>query len=189
MSAKPTEQKPEKKVDEVADQLSEATIDEAERKKREKKLRQKAKKEAEKAAGGDTKPEAAKNGENNENGEVKSKKNKKSNKKSGGGGPKTQTDPPSVPISGTIFRILTHRKRQATIPFNFQNCFQMATFPKAKSWTTLLPMMIAKPSRDSLAKKHELLIAPNSICITKSDKLPKLIGKLDNIFKSGQNQE
>merc|ERR1711963_761813 len=48
---------------------------------------------------GDTKPEAAKNGENNENGEAKSKKNKKSNKKSGGGGPKTQTDPPSVPIS------------------------------------------------------------------------------------------
>ena len=156
MSAKPTEQKAEKKVDEVADQLSEATIDEAERKKREKKLRQKAKKEAEKAAGGDTKPEAAKNGENNENGEAKSKKNKKSNKKSGGGGPKTQTDPPSVPISGIIFRIHISRTKQSTFSLNFQNCFPVATFPKAKSWITQSPMMIAKPSRDSLAKKHEL---------------------------------
>ena len=99
MSAKQTLEKPEKKVDEVSDQLSEATIeDDAAAKKREKKLRQKAKKEAAKtdeSKDNGTTEGSEKNGDEN-NKETKSKKKNK-NKKSGG--PKTQTDPPSIPIS------------------------------------------------------------------------------------------
>ena len=103
MSAKQTIDKPDVNVDEVADRLAEAAIgeDDAAAKKREKKMRQKAKKEAAKT---DEPKDDDKNGEedtNNENKETKSKKKNK-NKKSGGGGgagAKTQTDPPSIPVS------------------------------------------------------------------------------------------
>ena len=102
MSAKQTIDKPDKNVDEVAEKLTEATIeDDVAAKKREKKMRQKAKKEAAKT---DEPKDDDKNGEegtNNENKETKSKKKNK-NKKSGGGGgagAKTQTDPPSIPVS------------------------------------------------------------------------------------------
>lgn len=103
MSAKQTIDKPDKNVDELAEKLTEsATIgddDDAAAKKREKKMRQKAKKDAEK-------PDNDKNGQEDTNDknnkETKSKKKNK-NKKSGGGGgggsAKTQTDPPSIPVS------------------------------------------------------------------------------------------
>ena len=103
MSAKQTIDKPDVNVDEVADRLAEAAIgeDDAAAKKREKKMRQKAKKEA-------AKPDESndKNGQedtNNENKEASKSKKKNKNKKTGGGGSgggaKTQTDPPSIPIS------------------------------------------------------------------------------------------
>merc|ERR1712203_981967 len=103
MSAKQTIDKPDENVDEVADKLTEAAIgeDDAAAKKREKKMRQKAKKEA-------AKPDESndKNGQedtNNENKEASKSKKKNKNKKTGGGGSgggaKTQTDPPSIPVS------------------------------------------------------------------------------------------
>ena len=111
MSAKPTESEPEKHVDEVAKQLSETKINEdndakSASKKADKKARQKAKKDAMKAENESENPNDDKKIENPENSGDKSSssKNKKKNKskgKSGGGssGAKTQTDPPSVPIS------------------------------------------------------------------------------------------
>ena len=110
MSAKPTEEQPEKKVDEVAKQLAEATVsngaeedDSASAKKREKKARQKAKKDAMKGDETPTKPKedkpedaAAPSGAKAGGG---NKKKNKAKGTSGVGGAKTQTDPPTLPVS------------------------------------------------------------------------------------------
>lgn len=110
MSAKPTEPEAEEKVDEVAKQLSETKINEDDAKakaKADKKARQKAKKDAESKT--DANPDAGdkeKTPENSGENATASKNNKKKNKSkgksgSGGGnaGAKTQTDPPSLPVS------------------------------------------------------------------------------------------
>jgi len=104
MSAKPTEPKPTDPVDTVTDKLanlgaSASEADLAAAKKAEKKARQKAKKDAENKDSKETKP--AKPSEENGSGEGgKAEKAKKSNKnKNKTKTPKTQTDPPTVPIS------------------------------------------------------------------------------------------
>ena len=109
MSAKPTVAEPEKQVDEVAKQLSETKIngdDDAKSasKKADKKARQKAKKDAMKAENDLENPNDDKKDENPENSGDKSsswkkKKNKSKGKSSGASGAKTQTDPPSIPVS------------------------------------------------------------------------------------------
>jgi len=104
MSAKPTEPKPTDPVDTVTDKLANlganaSEADLAAAKKAEKKARQKAKKDAENKDSKETKP--AKPSEENGSGEGgKAEKAKKSNKnKNKTKTPKTQTDPPTVPIS------------------------------------------------------------------------------------------
>lgn len=104
MSAKPSEPKPTDPVDTVTDKLanlgaSASEADLAAAKKAEKKARQKAKKDAENKDSKGTK--TAKPSEENGSGEGgKAEKAKKSNKnKNKTKTPKTQTDPPTVPIS------------------------------------------------------------------------------------------
>ena len=110
MSAKPTEPEAEEKVDEVAKQLSETKINEDDAKakaKADKKARQKAKKDAEskpdaKPDTGDKEKTPENCGENATASKNSKKKNKSKGKSEGGGGnfgAKTQTDPPSLPVS------------------------------------------------------------------------------------------
>ena len=102
MSAKPSEPKSTDPVDTVTDKLanlgaSASEADLAAAKKAEKKARQKAKKDAENKDSKETKPAKEENG-SGEGG--KAEKAKKSNKnKNKTKTPKTQTDPPTVPIS------------------------------------------------------------------------------------------
>ena len=108
MSAKPTEA--EEKVDEVAKQLSETKINEDDAKakaKADKKARQKAKKDAESKTdanpdAGDKEKTPENSGENATASKSSKKKNKSKGKSGGSGGnsgAKTQTDPPSLPVS------------------------------------------------------------------------------------------
>ena len=99
MSAKPSEPKPTDPVDTVTDKLanlgaSASEADLAAAKKAEKKARQKAKKDAENKDSKETKPVKEENGSGEGGKAKKSNKNKNKTKT-----PKTQTDPPTVPIS------------------------------------------------------------------------------------------
>jgi len=111
MSAKPSVEKTDKKVDEVAEKMTAADLNgsggddsAAAKKKADKKARQKAKKEAEKKSeDGSSKPEKPAQGQDQKPSEEKSgdqeSKAKKKTKSKGKTGPKVQTDPPSLPVS------------------------------------------------------------------------------------------
>ena len=102
MSAKPTEAKPDKKVDEVAEDLAAADLNDGDKdakKKADKKARQKAKKEAMKAEENANKPEKDEEQTKSNEGSKKKKNKKSGGGNKGGSGPKTQTDPPSIAIS------------------------------------------------------------------------------------------
>jgi len=98
MSAKPSEAKPTDPVDTVTDKLTNLETDSAAAKKAEKKARQKAKKDAENKDS-NTKPAEDTNGSGEGGKAEKPSKNKNKNKKTKEKTPKTQTDPPTVPIS------------------------------------------------------------------------------------------
>ena len=103
MSAKPSEPKPSDPVDDVTDKLADlnngdGAADSAASKKAQKKARQKAKKDAQKSEEQPSKADT--NGEGEAKADKTSKKTNKNKKKNTQDKtPKTQTDPPTVPIS------------------------------------------------------------------------------------------
>ena len=105
MSAKPSEPKPSDPVDDVTDKLADlnngdGAADSAAAKKAQKKARQKAKKDAQKSEEQPSKTENDTNGEGEAKADKTSKKTNKNKKKNTQDKtPKTQTDPPTVPIS------------------------------------------------------------------------------------------
>ena len=104
MSAKPSEPKPSDPVDDVTDKLADlnngdGAADSAAAKKAQKKARQKAKKDAQKSEEQPSKTENDTNGGEAKADKTSKKTNKNKKKNTQEKTPKTQTDPPTVPIS------------------------------------------------------------------------------------------